>query len=78
MLRRTIFAFTVVLWCSTSTVQAQTTALFFDSQPGDYIGQGLTQTWTSAELTFSATSSTPSSIVVSANGFPTAPTPWTL
>ena len=33
---------------------AQTTALFFDSQPGDYIGQGETHTWTEADFTFSA------------------------
>ena len=31
---------------------AQTTALYFDSQPGDYVGQGQTRTWTDAELTF--------------------------
>lgn len=35
--------------------RAQTTALYFDSQPGDFIGQGLEQTWTPADLTFTAT-----------------------
>lgn len=33
-------------------VHAQTTALFFDSQPGDYIGQGLQRTYTPADGTF--------------------------
>ena len=36
-----------------SSARAQTTALFLDSQPGDYIGQGETQTWTSASLPIS-------------------------
>jgi hypothetical protein len=33
---------------------AQTTALYLDSQPGDYIGQGLVQNWTDVELIFNA------------------------
>jgi hypothetical protein len=37
-----------------SSAHAQTTALFYDSQPGDYIGQGARQTITSNDATFSA------------------------
>ena len=35
-----------------ASAQAQTTALFFDSQPGDYIGQGIQRTYTPADGTF--------------------------
>jgi len=35
-----------------ASAQAQTTALFFDSQPGDYIGQGVQRTYTPADGTF--------------------------
>lgn len=45
---------------------AQTTALFFDSQPGDYIGQGRQQTWTSADLPFTASSFDASQVTISA------------
>ena len=34
------------------SAQAQTTALFFDSQPGDYIGQGIQRTYTPADGAF--------------------------
>jgi hypothetical protein len=35
-----------------------TTALFFDSQPGDYIGLGRDRTYTAADATFEITTST--------------------
>jgi hypothetical protein len=36
-----------------AAAQTGTTAIYFDSQPGDDIGEGLQRTWTGAELTFS-------------------------
>lgn len=38
-----------------SIARAQTTALYFDSQPGDFVGKGVEQTWTTADLTFTPT-----------------------
>jgi VCBS repeat-containing protein len=38
--------------------KADSTRLVFDSQPGDYIGQGIKKTWTTANGTFGASGST--------------------
>src|SRR5688572_26245412 len=52
-----------------AAAQTGTTALYFDSQPGDYIGQGLERTWTEPELTFSASVSTDRSrVTIATNG----------
>ena len=39
------------------------TFLSFDSQPGDYIGQGIEQTWTTEDGTFTANGTTASNVV---------------
>jgi hypothetical protein len=60
----------VLAMCLTAVpvaTQAQTTALYVDSESGDYIGQGLRQTWTAGMLDFTATiSSDRSHVAVSA------------
>src|SRR5215471_7104457 len=53
---------------SVPAADAQTTAIYFDSQPGDYIGGGVRQTWTSNDLTFKQLSSTTSSSQVAIRG----------
>jgi hypothetical protein len=35
----------IALVCAAMPAQAQTTALFFDSQAGDYIGQSMVIRW---------------------------------
>ena len=62
MSRRILFPFLALLCCAATPLQAQTTTLFFDSQPGDYIGGGLRRTWTASDLTFSVISAAPSQI----------------
>jgi len=47
--RIAIVAFVVA---SASSADAQTTALFFDSQQGDYIGAGIQRSYTAADATF--------------------------
>jgi Divergent InlB B-repeat domain len=49
----------------TTSVHAQTTALFFDSQPGDYIGQGAQRTYTAADATFTITANWRSGVSIS-------------
>ena len=46
------FAIAVVVIGSAVPAQAQTAALYLNSQPGDYIGAGLTQTYTTVDGTF--------------------------
>ena len=53
---------------SATSVQGQTTALFFDSQPGDYIGQGVQRTYTPADGTFEITPAGPNAATVSVTG----------
>ena len=60
------------------SAEAQTTALYFDSEPGDYIGQGLERTWTGADLTFRVTSASSSNISIQADNFPSGSTSWSL
>ena len=60
-----------VFLVSVPSARAQTTtALFLDSQPGDYIGQGLRRTLTSSDLAFTASTrgTEPVQITVSAGG----------
>src|SRR5262245_12309009 len=52
MLKRFSLLVCVLALVGTASADAQTTALFFDSQPGDPIGRGLRQTWTDANLQF--------------------------
>jgi hypothetical protein len=47
------------------TASAQTTALFFDSQPGDYIGQGIRRTYTTADATFQISNDIRNGVTVS-------------
>jgi List-Bact-rpt repeat protein len=54
---------------------AQTTALYFDSQRGDYIGAGRQQTWTSAQLTFEVTGAA-DHIRIAATNFTGSPSVW--
>ena len=52
-----------------ATAQTATTALFVDSQPGDYVGQGVRRTWTPADVVFSGSlSNDRSSVTISAIG----------
>jgi hypothetical protein len=63
-LRRLVaLACPVLILFAPSIARAQTTALYFDSQAGDYIGQGVERTWTTADLTFTASASTDRSSV---------------
>jgi hypothetical protein len=50
-------ACSVLPWCG------QTTVLVVDSEPGDYVGQGLQRTFTPADLTFTGTVSFDRSVV---------------
>jgi len=51
MARRVSVLLAILVSLSAVPAWAQTTALRFVSQPGDYIGGGLTQTWNSGDLT---------------------------
>ena len=53
---------------SATSVQGQTTALVFDSQPGDYIGQGVQRTYTPADGTFAITPAGTNVVSVSVTG----------
>jgi hypothetical protein len=68
----------VALAACCSSAGAQTTALYLDSQPGDYIGQGVQQTWTSPELTFRVSSASQSNVSLQADDFPAGSTWWYL
>lgn len=51
------------------------TSLFFNSQPGDWVGQGMVKTWTDADGSFSASADTTGNHVAinfSGNGFPSS------
>src|SRR5262245_4332780 len=65
----------IVLGLFASDARAQTTALFFDSQAGDYIGAGQVATYTPVDATFTATNS--GGTTVSVNG-PSFSFWWTL
>jgi hypothetical protein len=56
--------------------QPTTTALFFDSQPGDAIGQGQQRTWSEGELSFRPLFGTTSSVSVRADNFSTSGSTW--
>ena len=60
-----VFAGTVA---STTPVHAQTTALVFDSQPGDYIGQGVQRTYTPVDGTFQISTGGDNSVILSVTG----------
>ena len=49
---------TVVSAAAPRAAHAQTTALFFDSQAGDYVGGGQVATYTTADASFTATTTT--------------------
>ena len=68
----------VLVGARSTAAQTGTTAINFDSQPGDYIGQGLEQTWTDAQLTFSASTSADRSLVTISANAPGFSTWWTL
>lgn len=63
---------------SASTAEAQTTALYIDSQPGDYVGQGEQRLFTAADFTFTATSSQGGSVVSIAARTDNFSTPWSV
>src|SRR5687767_11264851 len=78
MCARVCLALVLLLLAASAEAQTGTTALYFDSQPGDYIGQGIQRTWTETDLAFSATASGDRSrVTISANG-PTFSTRWSL
>jgi len=58
---------------SSAPAAAQTTALHFESQAGDYIGQGLQQTWTAADLTFTDNSPGASHVYLRLDNFASSP-----
>ena len=68
----------VVVSVLPAAAQSGTTAIYFDSQPGDYIGQGLEQTWTDADLPFTASASADRSRVTISATDPNFVTWWTL
>lgn len=59
----TRFAYTLIVTLFFSSSGFAETYLYFNSQPGDYIGQGVTQTWTTQDGTFTATGSAGSNVV---------------
>src|SRR4029453_15752996 len=76
MIHRIPFGVLLFVCTGAMSAQAQTTALFFDSQAGDYIGQGQQRTWTPADLKFTVKPSSPSSITLSATNFESSPSVW--
>ena len=62
-----------------AAASAQTTALQFDSEPGDWVGQGERRTWTATDLAFAAYPSGSGVITITASNF-LAPVPvwWEL
>ena len=50
--RRVSLLCVVATLATAALAEAQTTALFFDSQPGDYIGQGMRPTYLASDGTF--------------------------
>ena len=63
-LRAALFVLALV---ACRAAEAQTTALYIDSQQGDPIGHGVKQTWTAADLTFQVDAALPSGILIRAN-----------
>ena len=63
-----IVATLILLPCGTTA--AAETFLTFDSQPGDYVGGGIKQTWTPADGTFTAQPTYRGGITVSFTNFP--------
>ena len=61
-----------------SVADAQTTALYLDSQPGDFIGQGLEELFTAADLTFAAPFNFNTSVVNISARTPNFSTFWDL
>ena len=59
------------------SAQAQTTALFLDSQPGDYIGEGLEYNYTPAQATFQISRNSRNGVTVYVQG-PTISNYWYL
>lgn len=64
----TLLAAFVSVAAFTGAAHAQTTALFVDSEAGDWIGQGLQQTFTPADGTFQVLSTGRNRVQVSVNG----------
>src|SRR5688572_31618225 len=73
-------AFLLVLLAAALPAAAQPapTVLYLDSQPGDYIGQGLEQMLTESDLTFSASVSTDRSRVTISTSGPDSTYRWEL
>lgn len=55
MVYRALIALIAALWMWPASASAQTTLLVLDSQPGDYVGGGVLQTFSEADGTFNAT-----------------------
>ena len=62
-----LFCFLATL-ASATPAHAQTTALFLDSQPGDYVGQGVQRTYTPADGTFQISTFSSNAVGVSVTG----------
>src|SRR5436189_5578298 len=62
--------FLAALWMMavTATAEAQTTALFVDSQPGDTVGTGMQRTYTPADGTFEVGQNGANRVSVSVTG----------
>src|SRR5688572_23896766 len=65
---RTVLMLAALFAAVPAVAQAQTTALFLDSQSGDYIGQGLDYNYTPAQATFEATRNGKSGVTIKVQG----------
>ena len=63
---------TALFAAAPSPAHAQTTALFLDSQTGDYIGQGLEYNYTPAEATFQVGSNSKNGVTIAVQGSTTS------
>ena len=69
---RTALLLSALMAIASSPVHAQTTALFLDSQTGDYIGQGLEYTYTPGQATFQLTGNSKNGVTISVQGSTTS------
>jgi hypothetical protein len=66
----------VLVQATAARAQTPVTALVFDSDPGDWIGQGQERTWFENELTFRAFAGSTSRAAIRADNFSTGGSTW--
>src|SRR5260370_22765265 len=65
-----------LLLCVYAFAQAQDTALYYNSSPGDYIGQGQQQYYTPQQLNFTVTRNSSNGVYFSVPNFNLNPPVW--